>query len=98
MTIRTLPAAAIAALVVVFPAAAGTTPVPKTCPSKLLVASKLKQTVTKVTAKTTKSKTGTNSLCTYTTSTSSSTTITFGSPVTAAAFAASRRPPRARRS
>jgi hypothetical protein len=91
MTPRILLALAIAALVAAAPAAAGSTPVPKTCPSKTLVASKLKQKVSKVTPKSTTSKKGKELSCTYTTTSVVATTIRFGSPVSAAAFAASKK-------
>jgi hypothetical protein len=67
------------------------TPVPKTCPSTSVVAATLKQKVSKVASAFTSSSTGSKRTCTYTTSFVVPTTITFGSPVTAAAFAASQK-------
>jgi hypothetical protein len=65
--------------------------VPRTCPQTALVASKLKQKVEKVSSRLTTSKTGTKRTCVYTTTVIVPTTITFGSPVTAARFDASRK-------
>ena len=66
-------------------------PVPKTCPSTSVVASTLKQKVSKVASTFSSSSTGSKRTCTYTTSFVVPTKITFGSPVTAAAFAASQK-------
>ena len=66
-------------------------PVPKTCPSTSVVASTLKQKVSKVSSTLSSSSTGSKRTCTYTTSFVVPTKITFGSPVTAAAFAGSQK-------
>lgn len=67
------------------------TPVPKTCPSTSIVAAALKQKVSKVTSVAASTATGSKRTCTYKTSFVVPTTITFGSPVTTAAFAASQK-------
>ena len=72
-------------------ATASTNPVPKTCPSTSVVAASLKQRVSKVTPVASRTATGSKLTCTYTTSFVVPDTITFGSPVTATAFAASQK-------
>jgi hypothetical protein len=67
------------------------TPVPKTCPPASVVSATLKHKVSKVTSTTASTATESKRTCTYKTSVVVPTTITFGSPVTAAAFAASQK-------
>jgi hypothetical protein len=72
-------------------AARSASPVPKTCPSTSVVAATLKEKVSKVASAFTSGSTGSKRTCTYTTAFVVPTRITFGSPVTAAAFAASQK-------
>ena len=67
------------------------TPVPRTCPSASLVTATLKHKVSKVTSTAASTKSGSSRTCVYKTSAPVPTTIRFGSPVTAAAFAASQK-------
>src|SRR5690348_3105291 len=89
----TVGVAASAVLLAGFPAVAAarqrSTPLPSSCPSTSVVAGALKEKITKVTSATVKGATGSKRTCVYANGTVAPTTIIFGTPVTAAAFAAS---------